>query len=322
MNEFDLIRQYFETPSVNRADVPLGIGDDCALVQPKPGFQLAITTDTMVDGIHFDSRLSPADIGHKLLAVNLSDLAAMGAEPCWISLATTLPEVNEHWLAGFSEGLFALAREFDVSLIGGDVTRGALTLSITAQGQVAAGKALTRSGANVGDLIYVSGHLGDAALALNHSQITQLPKDQQQQLEQRLFRPSPRVSLGQALVGYATACIDLSDGLSVDLGHLLKRSGKGASLMLDQVPTSSIARNLLGHEQAAKLAFSGGDDYELCFTVPAHHQEAIETISTDAETPVTLIGQVTSDSGLKLRFNDVPVNWKSQGFMHFYDQDQ
>ena len=319
MNEFDLIHHYFAAPQHSRSDVPVGIGDDCALVQVKPDHQLAITTDTMVEGIHFDARLSASDIGHKLMAVNLSDLAAMGAEPCWVSLALTLPKVDALWLAEFSQGLFALAQQHQISLIGGDTTRGPLTLTLTAQGQVPSGKALLRSGAQAGDLIFVSGHLGDAALALQQSSVAKLPQAMQRALEARLFRPTPRVSLGLALRGLASACIDISDGLAVDLGHILTRSHCGAQLELERIPVSALAQSMLGAKGAARLALSGGDDYELCFTAPASHQHAIQQAATHTDTAVTCIGQITQQAGLVLSFDGDLVDWQPERFMHFYD---
>ncbi len=317
MTEFELIRHYFQQYAVHRDDVPLGIGDDCALLQPMPGHQLAVTTDTMVEGIHFDARLSAQDIGHKLLAVNLSDLAAMGAIPCWISLALTLPHADKTWLAGFAQGLAESASEYGVALIGGDTTRGPLTLTVSAQGQLPVGSAMCRSGGQVGDLIFVSGHLGDAALALNPTLLGKLTPRQCQRVESRLFRPTPRVALGQLIRPLATACIDLSDGLAVDLAHILRGSGVGARLDTEQLPVSEEAKALLGEQGALQNALNGGDDYELCFCAPAQHQDAILAAAQQAETQVHCIGQLEAGGECALFYEGTPVHWSAQGYLHF-----
>lgn len=317
MNEFELIRHYFTSSSFHRSDVVLGIGDDCAILAPKANHQLVVTTDTMVDGIHFDGRLTPFDIGHKLMAVNLSDLASMGAEPCWVSLALTLPKADKNWLAEFSSGLVAMAKQYEVSLIGGDTTRGALTLSLTAQGQLPVGKALRRDGAQAGDLVFVSGHLGDAALALKQAKIAQLPEGELQALEARLFRPTPRVKLGGAIRELASSCIDLSDGLAVDLGHILKRSGVAAQIEADKVPVSVIAQSLLGEKGAAQQALSGGDDYELCFTAPKILAKSIAQAAQTTNTPVTCIGEIHQGAGLAFTYRGTAMDWHPEGFMHF-----
>lgn len=317
MNEFELIRHYFQASSLPRTDVIVGIGDDCALLASKPNYQLAVTTDTMVEGVHFDERLSPYELGYKLMAVNLSDLAAMGAEPCWVSLALTLPSVDETWLAEFSRGLAAMAQLHNVSLIGGDTTRGPLTLTLTAHGQVPSGEALQRGGAQVGDLIFVSGHLGDGAMALNQEWMASLPPEQRQGVEARLFRPSPRVDLGRELRQLANACIDLSDGLIADLGHILKRSGVGARVEVDQLPVSDAACSLLGAEGAARQALKGGDDYELCFTLPPALEAALSQAALRAQTQITCVGQIISGSELELNYQGEPAPWQPQGYLHF-----
>lgn len=325
MNEFELIRQYFAQSNTDRPDVALGIGDDCALLHPLANHQLAVTTDTMVDGVHFDERLSPADLAHKLVAVNISDLAAMGAEPCWVSLALTLPSSDRLWLSQFAEQLAEQLEHYQVSLIGGDTTRGPLTLSLTAQGQVPCGQALTRSGARIGDLILVSGQIGDAALALQQEKLADLPATDIGKLEQRLFRPTPRVALGIQLRAIASACIDLSDGLAADLRHILKRSSQaageqlGARIDADKLPTSDVAKAVLGAKAAAQNALRGGDDYELCFTVPANRLEQALAVAEQTHTPVTVIGEITSDSGLHIEYLKSPVEWQAQGYLHFTD---
>lgn len=317
MNEFELIRHYFKSSALQRSDVPLGIGDDCALVAPKPFHHLAVTTDTMVSGVHFDERLGPFELGYKLMAVNLSDLASMGAEPCWISLALTLPEVDQGWLEIFSLGMAALAKPYQVSLIGGDTTRGPLSLTLTAQGQIPIDQALTRGGAQPGDLIYVSGHLGDARLALAQDTIACLPLTRQKALEERLFKPTPRVRLGELLREVATSCIDLSDGLAADLSHILRLSNVGAKLSAEKIPVSEIAKGLLGAEEAAREALLGGDDYELCFTVPADKVERLHSISGLGQAKLTCIGEITQERQLMLTYNKQPVDWNLKGFMHF-----
>lgn len=317
MNEFELIRHYFESTSLRRTDVPLGIGDDCALLAPKAGYQIAVTTDTMVEGVHFDKRLSPSDIGYKLMAVNLSDLASMGAEPSWISLALTLPKADEIWLAEFSRGLAEMAKRFGVSLIGGDTTRGPLTLTVTAQGQVPSGQAMRRDGAQIGDLIFVSGTLGDAALALRKKVIAPLSAHARKDVEERLFRPQPRVELGASIRQLASACIDISDGLAVDLAHILKRSKVGAVLDTEKLPISSHACHLLGEQGAVRQALAGGDDYELCFTVPPEHAEAVIQAAARAQTPITCIGKISQTKGLSLHYQGQAVDWHPQGYLHF-----
>ncbi|MBW8191808.1 thiamine-phosphate kinase [Neiella marina] len=333
MNEFDLIRQYFQQTDTERADVALGIGDDCALLQPLAHHHLAVTTDTMVDGVHFDERLTPADLAYKLVAVNLSDLAAMGAVPCWVSLALTLPSSDQTWLSEFGQALAHQLRHYQVALVGGDTTRGPLTLSLTAQGQVPAGQGLTRSGAAVGDVILVSGHLGDAALALNQHKLTPLTASQCARVEARLFRPTPRVELGLTLRQLASACIDISDGLSADLNHILERSSKalgganasmstvslGACIDADKLPVSAEAVSVLGEQGAAANALNGGDDYELCFTVPATRLNEVIAAGKKANTPVTVIGEIVADGGLQTYYLGQAVDWQAQGYLHFSD---
>ncbi|MBD1388803.1 thiamine-phosphate kinase [Neiella sp. HB171785] len=323
MNEFDLIQQFFSKAHSKRADVVLGIGDDCALLQPKSGYQIAITTDTMVDGVHFDDRLNAADLAHKLVAVNLSDLAAMGAEPCWVSLALTLPSSDTNWLAEFATMLANRLQHYGVSLIGGDTTRGPLTLSLTAQGQLPAGSAMTRCGAKAGDLILVSGSLGDAALALQQEKIASLPVADIAALERRLFRPIPRIELGLAIRQFATSCVDISDGLSADLGHILARSSRasghalGATINTDQLPVSAAAMLALGAKQAALNALKGGDDYELCFTVSPDLLQQVLAAAEQSNTPVTVIGEINQTGKLTIQYQQQHVDWRAQGYLHF-----
>ena len=323
MGEFDLIARYFTRPARRAV---LGVGDDCALLQPAPGMQLAISSDMLVEGHHFFPDVDPAALGHKALAVNLSDLAACGATPLAFTLALALPSIDEAWLQGFSNGLWALADQHGCELIGGDTTQGPLNICITVFGEVPRGQALLRSGARVGDDLYVSGTLGDARLALDAllGKLSLSP-DELAQARQRLEQPTPRVALGQALRGIATAAIDISDGLVGDLGHLLKASRVGARI------DTSIAINLIadslhkicpnGLFDASKIleyVLAGGDDYELAFTAPAARRQAVEAASTASQTPVTRIGQMEQAPGLRLvDAHGQPVAGQFQSFDHF-----
>jgi thiamine-monophosphate kinase len=313
MGEFDLIARYFKRPVRQAA---LGVGDDCALLQPKTDTQLAISSDMLVLGRHFLADVDPRTLGHKALAVNLSDLAACGAKPLAFTLALSLPSVDEDWLAAFSQGLLALADAHDCELIGGDTTAGPLNICITVFGEVpvVAGRsqALLRSGALAGDDLYVSGTLGDARLALDallgkHK----LPDDLLARARTRLETPTPRVALGLALRGVANAAIDISDGLLGDLGHVLQSSGVGATVMAD-IATELIAARAyvtgasgqfcinLSNEQWRTLALAGGDDYELLFTAPPGLQGAVAAAAQASQTRVTRIGQINAARGLQL----------------------
>ena len=297
MGEFELIERYFKRP-VARAI--LGVGDDCALLQPAPGMQLAVSTDMLVEGRHFLSTVDPARLGHKALAVNLSDLAACGARPLAFSLALSLPRADESWLEAFSRGLFALADAHACELIGGDTTQGPLTICITVYGEVPAGSALLRSGARAGDGIYVSGTIGDARLALEAFRgKLSLPAEVFEAARMRLEQPQPRVALGLALRGIASSAIDISDGLAGDLGHVLRQSGVGARV--DSVTaTGLLAAPALPDDMALDLVLSGGDDYELLFTAPASASDAVTAAAASAATAVTRIGTIQADPGLQL----------------------
>jgi len=265
LSEFSLIERFFAKTHPRNAATRLGIGDDCALLSIPAGQELALTTDTMVENVHFFAGAEPAALGHKLLAVNLSDLASMGAKPIAVTLALTLPQVDEAWLAAFSQGFLDLANQYNVDLIGGDTTKGPLTLTVQALGLVRPGKAFRRGGARPGDLIYVSGNLGDAGLGLKICQgyvchNPELPL-------QRFHSPSPRVETGLALTGIATACIDISDGLAGDLGHILKQSKVGACLDWEALPLSDAVRAYIADTGDWAMPLTAGDDYELCFTV-------------------------------------------------------
>lgn len=321
MGEFELIRKFFQRP-VHRS--PLGVGDDCALLAPAPGMQLAVSTDMLVEGRHFFADVNPQLLGHKALAVNLSDLAASGAKPLAFTLALSLPRADASWCQAFAEGLFALADQHQCELVGGDTTQGPLTICITVFGEVPAGQALLRSGAQVHDDIWVSGSLGDARIALDallrqHA----LPPAVLAQARQRLEQPTPRVALGLALRGIATSCLDISDGLLGDLNHILEASRVGARI------DANITRGLMRarrHPMMAALAMSridactlaGGDDYELCFTAPPDAQAAVREAAAQAGVPVTCIGRIEAERGVRVMApggQQLPLRFA--GFEHF-----
>ncbi|MCX7251756.1 MAG: thiamine-phosphate kinase [Burkholderiales bacterium] len=322
MGEFELIRHYFQRAGANPPGVVLGVGDDCALLQPEPGQRLAVSTDMLVEGRHFFADVDPVALGHKALAVNLSDLAAMGASPLGCTLALALPRADEAWLAGFSRGLFALADAAACPLVGGDTTKGPLNLCITVFGQVPPGQELRRSGARAGDEVWVSGQLGDARLALDAllGEI-ELAPEVLARARQRLERPTPRLALGLALRGIASAAADVSDGLCGDLGHILAASGVGAKLAADALLASSaISADLraLPREHALRCALAGGDDYELIFTAPAGAHDAVLQAARSAATPVSCLGHITAEPGL--RWQDAcgrPLDLTLASFDHF-----
>lgn len=312
--EFELIREFF-TRQTQDAAVRMGIGDDAALIAVPEGCELVVTTDTLVSGRHFPEDASAFDIGWKSLAVNLSDLAAMGAEARWLTLALTLPDSHENFLREFARGFFALAEQEKVSLVGGDTTRGPLAITVTAMGIVPEGAALRRRGARAGDDIYVSGTLGDAGLGLRlalgqwHNELSGAARDF---VLERLHRPQPRLALGMQLRQLATACLDISDGLAQDLGHLLQASGVGAELQLDRLPRS---RALAETDTALAdiLALTSGDDYELLFTAPVAARDKIATLS-----PVcTRIGTVTMTAGLVFLRDGSAIDMPQAGYQHF-----
>lgn len=301
MGEFELIRRFFARP-VRRS--PLGVGDDCALLAPQPGMQLAVSSDMLVEGRHFLSTVEPAWLGHKALAVNLSDLAACGARPLAFSLALALPRADERWLAPFAQGLLALADQHDCELVGGDTTRGPLCIAITVFGEVPAGQALLRSGARPGDDLWVSGTLGDARLALELFRGTlQAPAEVFAAARIRMEQPQPRVALGQALRGIATSAIDVSDGLLGDLAHILERSRVGAAIDAAQAARLLAATGqgyAASPAQVLELVLAGGDDYELAFTAPAAARRDVEEAGARAATPVTRIGRIDAEPGMRV----------------------
>lgn len=332
MDEFALIRRHFAslTPPAGRG-VTLGIGDDAAILQPPPGHELLMTTDTLVAGRHFLLNTAAFDIGWKSLAVNLSDLAAMGAEPLWFLLALTLPTADDEWLSGFAAGLSQLAAQHGVALVGGDTTRGPMSITITAVGAAPAGTALRRSGARPGDHVCVTGTLGDAALALVRggfvsgravdlrSPCAQTMIDDAD-LRARLDRPTPRLAAGLALRGLAHAALDLSDGLAGDLQHVLAASGVGAEIDVASLPMSeAFARQAPDHDRLA-LQAAGGDDYELCVCLPDAALAAATAACREAGTTLTVVGRITEGAGLRwLAANGERIDPDLRGYQHFHE---
>jgi thiamine-monophosphate kinase len=328
MGEFDLIERYFKRPTHKAA---LGVGDDCALLKPTEGMQLAVSSDMLVEGRHFLSTVDPVRLGHKALAVNLSDLAAVGAEPLAFTLALSLPRVDEAWLAGFSNGLLRLADAHGCELVGGDTTQGPLNICITVFGEVPPGDALLRQNAQVGDDIYISGTVGDARLALEVFRGTHtLSGEAFEQARLRMEQPTPRVALGTALRAVANAAIDVSDGLLGDLGHILKRSGVGAQIDTTWLQASgrfgeaylpagiTIVMADLPWNKRLEFALAGGDDYELCFTAPVNQRELVHAAAWETNTPVTRIGRITQAQGLVvLDPQGQPIAKRFAAFDHF-----
>ncbi|QHE88273.1 thiamine-phosphate kinase [Hydrogenophaga sp. BPS33] len=324
MGEFELIRRFFQrAPSADAGAgsnaVVLGIGDDCALLQPSPGHQLAVSSDMLVVGRHFFPDVDPEALGHKALAVNLSDLAAMGARPLGFTLALALPHADEDWLAALARGLFALADAHACPLVGGDTTRGPLNICITVFGEVRPGQALRRDAAQVGDELYLSGRTGEARLALEHVRRTAWAAEAKgADLRARLDRPTPRNALGMLLAGAgARAAIDVSDGLAGDLGHVLRASRVGAEIPLATLPLAP-ALEFLPTAHGLECLLAGGDDYELLFTAPPDARSAIEAASAASQTPVTRIGRIVAGTGLRLLdAKGNTVRFHARGFDHF-----
>lgn len=319
MSEFDLIRRYFADLGPARSDVALGVGDDCALLQVPAGHDLAVSIDTLAAGIHFFPDCAPEHVGHKSLAVGLSDLAAMGAEPAWATLALTLPAADEAWVRGFAAGFAQLANAHGIRLVGGDTTRGPLSVTVQVHGLVPSGAAIRRGGARAGDGIFVSGTLGDAGLALRRM----LAGDAvEPALRSRLECPEPRVALGRGLRGLASAMIDLSDGLAGDLEHILRASGVGAELELARLPLSPWVADVVAVTGDWSLPLSSGDDYELCFSVPPEHQAAVRRLAIDLGCPVTPLGSIRAEKGLGYRRPDGSLDTIDRaGYDHFANGD-
>ncbi|MGQ8365056.1 thiamine-phosphate kinase [Glaciecola sp. 1036] len=322
MNEFSLIRDFFKSPSYSRKDVIVGIGDDAAVTQIPEGQYLVTTTDTLLESVHFLPGSSPEAIAHKSLATNLSDLAAMGAEPSWINLSLSIPEADEVWLDKFSNKLKQLCEYFSVQLIGGDTVKGKLAITITAQGFVPPDSILRRSGAQKGDWVFVTGTLGDAAAGLDvlTNKINIENQGHREFLINRHLFPTPRVLAGTALRRLATSCLDVSDGLLQDMQHIITASEAGVVIELDQLPISpALGTSIDNLDEALKYACTGGDDYELLFTVSEEHRVSIETAMASYNIPCTCIGQVTgAKERMELRLNGQAYELPSKsGYNHF-----
>ncbi|MFM1593574.1 MAG: thiamine-phosphate kinase [Woeseiaceae bacterium] len=317
MDEFELIRRFFSKDN-NDTSVLIGVGDDGAIISPSPGHDLVMSADTLIENVHFPDCLPAEDIGYRCVAVNVSDIAAMGARARWMTLALTLPDVDEKWLQQFSDGLYHAAQEYDVSLIGGDTTSAqqiSLTISIT--GEVLPDQAITRSQARRDDLIFVTGNLGDAAAGLDLLVNSAASSKTEEFLIQRFSRPSARSEIGQALCGIATAAIDVSDGLYADTKKLLMASELGGHLYIDRLPISMELKKIFNQEQRLKFALSGGDDYELLFTAPAMKLNEIRKIAHIYNIPITEIGEVRNQSELNCSLNDKLINYDDSGYLHF-----
>jgi thiamine-monophosphate kinase len=318
LSEFELIERYFRKAGAMRSDVDLGVGDDAALLQSPPGAQLVAAMDTLVEGVHFPPGSPPASIGHRVLAVNLSDLAAMGARPAWALLALTLPRIDELWLEEFTAGFAALARAHDVALVGGDTTSGPLSVTIQIMGHVAKSTALLRSRGRPGDLVFVSGTPGDAAagLAIEQSKLT-ASTDPDGYLRNRFLYPSPRLALGDCLRSYAAACIDVSDGLLGDAGKLAHASGCGVEIVFRDVPVSEELVSAVGDQRARELALTGGDDYELCFAVSPSEVERLRHNLPPERWGYSRIGSLREDHGAVVTTDGNVIEFSHSGYDHF-----
>ena len=319
LSEFKLIENFFTKQAIVRKDVSLGVGDDCALLKVPTNYELAISMDTLVNGIHFPAHTPAQDIGYKALAVNLSDLAAMGAEPAWVMLSLTLPNADEKWLSDFMLGFNEVLHQYQCQLVGGDLTRGPLSITIQVHGFIPTGQALQRNHAKPGDKIYVTGTLGAAALALQiiQKKIIPLPEDVPG-IMSALHHPIPRVTEGIILRGIAHAAIDISDGLAADLGHILQQSQVGATVNLINLPLSPFLKKYLSLEKAYQLALTGGDDYELCFTLPVNRENDLLRQQNKFHAPVTCIGLIEERSGLRLIDEHGKLfTLKCEGYEHF-----
>jgi len=313
LDEFEIIARYFTAHEGN--DVLLGIGDDAAVLDVREPIVVAV--DTLVGGVHFPPDLPAHSIGYRALAVNLSDVAAMGANPRWATLALTLPEADEDWLQAFASGFFELAERHAVGLVGGDTTRGPLTISVQVIGTTTGGRYLTRGGGAVGDDVYVTGTLGDSAAALPLLARQSAPTAGEAELVERFRYPTPRVAAGLALVSFATAAIDVSDGLVADLGHLCRQSGCGARIDIEHLPLSAALRSVCSVQRAEDFALGGGDDYELCFTARPEHAADVKAALARSDTRLTRIGQLVAGDGVVCCRGGQPVPVAVSGYMHF-----
>lgn len=318
LSEFALIERYFRKAGAMRSDVHLGVGDDAALLQCRPGEELVAAMDTLVEGVHFPRGSPPASIGHRVLAVNLSDLAAMGARPAWALLALTLPRIDETWLEEFTAGFAALARAHDVALVGGDTTSGPLSVTIQIMGHVATSTAMLRSRGKPGDLLFVSGTPGDAAagLAVEQSKLS-ASSDPDGYLRKRFLYPSPRLALGDCLRGYATACIDVSDGLLGDAGKLAQASNCGVEIAFADVPVSEALVSAVGDQRAREFALTGGDDYELCFTVSPSELARLRHNLPPERWGYCCIGSLREAPGTVVTSNGNVIEFSHSGYDHF-----
>ena len=316
LSEFELIKRYFTHPAPHTV---LGVGDDAALVKVAKGMELVVSTDMLVSGTHFFPDADPYKLGHKALAVNLSDMAAMGATPRWVTLSLAMPEADEKWLKPFAKGFMDLARAQQVDLIGGDTASGPLNICVQIMGEVPAGKALRRDGAKPGDEIWVSGRLGDAALALAHLQNRiYLEAQEAQACLNKLHTPDARVTLGQHLLGLAHSAIDISDGLLADLGHILERSGVAAIIEFKALPKSAVLRKYLRHDAALQALLAGGEDYELCFTAPKKKSVELAKLSRKLRLSLTRIGNIKKGRSLTLLdATGKRMAWNTKGYDHF-----
>ncbi len=318
MNEFELIQQFF-SGDPRAPGVELGVGDDCALLQIPQGQLLAVSVDTLVGDVHFPSQADPELIAERALRVTVSDLAAMGAEPLWYTLALTLPDADPHWLESFSFGLGAAASDFDIALVGGDTTRGPLTITLQVYGCLPPGGALRRDGAGLGDIVFVSGSLGDsaAALAAMKKELV-VGGDDSAYLQERYYKPESQIAIGKALRGIASAAIDISDGLLQDLGHICRASDVAAVIEYERLPLSSVLRGSASEAQAISWPLAGGDDYRLCFTVPRDRLDAFENIADRYSFDLTAIGEIVAGTGVTcLKDGQVVKLAAGQGFQHF-----
>ncbi|BFM13331.1 thiamine-phosphate kinase [Simiduia litorea] len=317
LSEFELIKRYFYQ-SARAFGVNMGIGDDCALLSAPENKLLAVSMDTLVGGIHFPRNADPELIAERALRVNLSDLAAMAAEPLWFTLGLTLPSVDERWLEGFAKGLFTVADEFNIALVGGDTTRGPLSITIQVHGAVEAEHALMRSNARVGDVVYVTGNLGDAAaaLAVIRQELT-VGKSAFSYFMSHYYRPLPHIKDAKLLRDISTCGIDVSDGLLADLGHICEESGVGAKVDIERVPVSTALNKVATAEQIADWALAGGDDYQLCFTVPQARLAKIEQLIANGKLHATAIGEIVKGSEVVCYIGGEVFEPKRRGYSHF-----
>ena len=323
LSEFSLIERYFANLSRSKvlasSEIDLGIGDDCCLLSIPDNQQLALSIDTLNANVHFPAEASADLIAQRALAVSVSDLAAMGARPLAFSLALSMPESDQAWLKSFSEGLAKAAEYYDIALVGGDTTKGPLSITVQVKGLVPKGKSLKRRGANIGDLIYVTGSLGDAAAALAFMQgRLDIHSASQQYFKQRYYQPAARTDVGQSLQQLATAAIDISDGLVADLGHIAEHSGVAAKIYTDLLPLSFELREACESQQSLPLALSGGDDYELCFTAAPEHGDQLLELSELLDVPITEIGKIVEGSGVQcFDQQGLPLAFDKTGYQHF-----